>query len=220
MENDIRMGSKKIEIFQDVLNQYESEEIKNFCMDMLENSPQNFWSLATKNYDFAGGLIVLTLLGCFLGNFLLKESTIEKPKKRDCIRAAVMFRYVYPTEITNRIVEHDIKLGLRKYIADLISNCRKQETPEQKIVYQCYNPNIDYIQFFNNDLKDKITDVALPDPETFFFSSEYKYPNFNFWLVYELDRDYLYWLRDSSKYVYIEEPLRTYLWTELEKKNG
>ena len=211
--------SKRTEIFQDILNTYESEELRNFCIDMLENSPQNFWSWATKEYDFAGGLIVQTILGCLRCNYFLRESTIEKPKKRDCVRAAVMFRHVSPTEIEKRNVAHDIKIGLRKYIADLIRKCSKEESFEQYIVYQCYEPKLDYNQVLNSDIKDKITDVAIPNPELYFFRSG-PYKDMNWYLVYEIDRDYLYWLRDNSKYTYIEEPLRTYLWTELEERSG
>ena len=211
--------SKRTEIFQPILNTYESKELRDFCIDMLENSPQNFWSWATKEHDFAGGLIVQTFLGCLLCNSLLRESNIEKPKKRDCVRAAAMFRHVNPSEIEKRNVVHDIKPGLRKYIADLIRNCSKKETLEQSIVYQCYEPKLDYNQVLNSDIKDKITDVALPDPELYFFRSG-PYKDMNWWLVYEMDKDYLYWLRESSKYTYIEEPLRTYLWTELEERSG
>lgn len=204
--------SKRTEIFQSILNAYESEEIKEFTIDMLENSPQNFWSWATNSYDFPGGLIVQTLLGCVECNRLLSDSPIEKPKKRDCIRTAVMFRYIYPQEIINRGVTHNIKPGLRKYIADLIKDHSKEETPEQILVDKC-----DSIQskHLSKELRDKITDVALPDPENYFFRDG-PYQNMNFWLVYEMDKDYLYWLRDSSKYTYVEEPLRTYLRTELE----
>lgn len=208
--------SKRTEIFQDVLNEYESDELRNFCIDMLECAPQNFWSWATKEFDFAGGLIVQTLLGCMECNRLLSDSNIEKPKKRDCIRAAVMFRYVYPIEIINRKIEHDIKPGLREYIANLVSDYASTDTPEKAIVYHCRTAELD-CNLLSLELKDKITDVALADPENYFFRDG-PYKDFNFWLVYQLDKDYLYWLRESSKYTYVEEPLRTYLRTELEEK--
>lgn len=211
--------SKRTEIFQDVLNEYESDELRNFCIDMLECAPQNFWSWATRSYDFAGGLIVQTLLGCMECNRLLSDSNIEKPKKRDCIRAAVMFRYVYPEEIIFKKVEHDIKPGLRKYIATLVSSYSASiHSPEEAIVYECRTMELDY-NSISSELKDKITDVALADPEHYFFRDG-PYANMNFWLVYQLDKDYLYWLRESSKYTYVEEPLRTYLRTELEGKDG
>lgn len=207
--------SKRTEIFHDILTSYESEEIRDFSIDMLENSPQNFWSWATNKYDFAGGLIVQTLLGCIECNRLLSDSAIEKPKKRDCIRTATMFRYIYPHEMVSRGVVHNIKPGLRKYMADLIKDYPKKETPEQVLVSKCDTTKLDYNQVLSKELKDKITDVAIPDPENYFFRIG-PYAQTNFWLVYEMDKDYLYWLRDSSKYTYVEEPLRTYLRTELE----
>lgn len=206
--------SKRTEIFQDVLNKYESSEIRDFCIDMLECAPQNFWSWATKEFDFAGGLIVQTLLGCMECNRLLSGLSIEKPKKRDCVRSAVMFRYVFPRVITDKRVEHDIKLGLKEYIAGLIFG---KDSYESRFVRQCHYASMDSGYTFSQDLKDKITDVAIPDPELYFFRDG-PYKNMNWYLVYEMDKDYLYWLRDSSKYTYVEEPLRTYLMTELEDR--
>lgn len=206
--------SKRTEIFQEILSKYETDEIRDFCIDHLETSPQNFWSWATNDFDFAGGLIVQTILGCVECNRLLQDSNIDKPKKRDCIRAAVMFRYIYPDVIISRHVQHDIKKGLKDYIANLIKDYPKQETPEQSLVYACCQRKLDCNQYLPSD---KITDVALPDPENYFFRDG-QFANMNFWLVYEMDKDYLYWLRESSKYTYVEEPLRTYLRTELGDK--
>lgn len=207
--------SKRTEIFQNILNEFESEELRNFCIDILESSPQNFWSLATRSYDFAGGLIVQTLLGCMECNRLLSSLNLDKPKKRDCVRTAVMFRYLFPRIILDTYVKHDIKKGLRKYIAGLIFG---EDSYESKFVRQCHYASLDSGYKFSDELKDKITDVALPDPENYFFT-EGPYAKCNFCLVYEMDKDYLYWLKDSSKYTYVEEPLRTYLMTELGERN-
>lgn len=207
--------SKRIEIFQDILNKYESSEIRDFCIDMLESAPQNFWSWATTSYDFAGGLIVQTLLGCIECELLIRSLNIDKPKKRDCVRAAVMFRYVFPRIILDTKVEHDIKMGLRKYIAGLIFG---DDSYENKFVRQCHYSSMDTEHVFSKELRDKITDVALPDPENYFFRHG-PYKNMNWYLVYEMDKDYLYWLRDSCKYRYVEEPLRTYLLTKLEERD-
>lgn len=204
--------SKRTEIFQGILNEFESEELRNFCIDILESSPQNFWSWATKDYDFAGGLIVQTLLGCMECNRLLPSLNLDKPKKRDCVRVAVMFRYIFPRVILDTYVQHDIKKGLRKYIAELISK-------KDSFVCQCHYASLDSEYKFSEELRDKITDVALPDPELYFFRNG-PYKNMNWYLVYEIDKDYLYWLRDSSKYTYVEEPLRTYLMTKLEECNA
>jgi len=207
--------SKRIDIFQKVLNEFESEEIKSFCIDVLENLPQNFWSMETKYNDNAGGLVKQTLIGALVCNSYLSDKNyrevIDKAKKRDCIRTAVILRYIYPHYIIEKKVEHDIKKGLREYIAKLVEDYKTVDKIENRIVLMSDIESKEGRVILSKVELDNIKEVALPDPENYFFGPDTPYNKINFWLVYEMDRKYLEWLKDSIQYIHISEPLRSYL---------
>ena len=208
--------NNRLIIFKRFLDSFETESMRSYCEDLLVITPSDFWCWATITYDCPGGLIMQTLEGCNLCDSFLRldefKESYPMPKMRDSIRIAVCFRYINKTDwIRNTKVTHDIKQKLKDYIANQIDSFKKCTNFE----YQ-KNPNAlicfcDYLSVkvpLNPNIKTLIRQEALPDPELYFFK-EGKYENMNFWLVYQMDKEYLYELRNSGEF--IQEPLRTYL---------
>jgi len=208
--------SNRLKIFKKFLDAFETESMREYCADLLEKTSLEFWCLATNAYDCPGGLIMQTLIGCDVCNCFLQLEEIKEayphPKMRDSIRISTCFRNIKDTNwIRNIKVEHDIKQKLKDYIAnqlDSFRNCSDiayDKDPKALIYFS------DYLSLrvpLTSSVKMLIKQEALPDPELYFFKSG-KYKNMNFWLVYQLDKDYLFELKNKSNS--IQEPLRTYL---------
>ena len=199
----------------------------------------------------AGGQILHVLMTVEVLNYILGLEYVKqkypKPKQRDCMRIAMCLHDSYKCGVPEsgknqytvfqhpllaaewvRItkVPHDIKKGLKEYIARLIEShsgewttnkktsdvLPKPETDDQFLIHLCdylsSRSNLDMI--YTDETKKKVRELAIPDPETYFFPESWKYGKMNFWLVYEMDKDYLYWLRDKADFP-IQEPLKTYL---------
>lgn len=198
----------------------------------------------------AGGQIYHVLMTVTVLNYILGLEYIKlkysKPKQRDCMRIAMCLhdslKCGVPTEDGNQYtvfqhpllagewirsfkVKHDIKQGLKDYIARLVEShsgewnsskksldvLPKPETDDQFIIHLCdylsSRNNLDMI--YTDETKAKVRELAVPDPENYFFNFG-KYKKMNWFLVYEMDKDYLYWLRDKAD-MPISEPLKTYL---------
>ena len=207
----------RTDVFQQFLDGFETEDMRNYCIDLLEAAPLNYWCWATNTYDCPGGLVMQTLVGCKMCNYLLArdncKKVFNKARMRDSIRVAACFRCINKTDwIRNHKVSHDVKQGIKNYISDIIDNFRDcnevpyDEDPKGLIGVCEYLSKIVPIA---PEIKEKIQKLAIPDPELFFFDEGSPYPRWNFWLVYQVDKDYLYKLKaDCDK---LQEPLRTYL---------
>ena len=198
----------------------------------------------------AGGQVYHVLMTVTILNYILGLEYIKlkypKPKQRDCMRIAMCLHdglkcglpeegknnytiFQHPLLVAEWIRQtkpsHDIKQGLKDYIARLCEShsgewttnkkttdvLPKPETDDQFIIHLCdylgSRNNLDMI--YANETKDKIRELAVPDPENWFFPWG-KYKGMNWWLVYEMDKDYLIWLRDEAE-MPIQEPLKSYL---------
>lgn len=211
------MNEDKVLIFKQFLDSFETEDMRNYCEDLLKLAPMNFWCWATNTYDCPGGLVMQTLVGCEICNCYLEleecKQIYNKARMRDSIRVAACFRCINKTEwITGNKVAHDIKQGIKDYIADIIDNFRSckdvayDKDPKGLICFCNYLSNKVPIA---PQVKEKIEKIAIPDPDNFFFDEKSLYPRWNFWLVYQMDKDYLYELKANCDT--LQEPLRTYL---------
>lgn len=199
----------RIEIFRHFLNTFESDELRDYCTDMLLKTSLEFWSMNTAAYDQPGGLIMQTLVGCGLCDCTLKNTksmTFPKPKQRDSIRIATCFRYLQPEWIMETKVVHDIKPELKKYISDLIKNYNKPSNEAQDVVY--WSSIFSKVNLLTDDIRDIIQETALIDPNEYFLPSWTKYPTCSFLMTLELDKEYLKSIKDDSR---IKEPFRTFL---------
>lgn len=203
-------------IFKKFLESFETESMHDYCEDLLTRTPLNFWSWTTIIHDCPGGLIMQTLKGCNLCNCFFKLNEFQEkypfPKMRDSIRIAVCFRYIDKTDwIRNTKVSHDIKQKLKDYIAnqiDLFKKCADFDYKKNTEAFICFCDYLSIKSSLEPNIMSLIRQEALPDPESYFFT-EGKYANMNFWLVYQIDKEYLYELKNKNSY--IQEPLRTYL---------
>lgn len=203
-------------IFKKFLESFETESMYNYCKDLLVQTPLDFWCRATITYDCPGGIILQTLEGCNFCNYLLQLEELQEkyplPKMRDSIRIAVCFRYINETDwLRNKKVSHDIKQKIKNYIANQIDLFKNHtdlnylKNPEAFIRFCNY---LSIRAPLSSNIKKLIQQEALPDPEFYFFT-EGKYINMNFWLVYQMDKEYLYELKKNIDI--IQEPLRSYL---------
>lgn len=209
--------SERLDVFKKFLDSFEIEDMRIYCENLLEKAPLNYWCWATNAYDCPGGLVMQTLVGCEICNCYLDleecKKVFNRPRMRDSIRVAACFRCIAKTSwIRNMKFNPDIKQGLKDYIADIIDNFRNYrdvayDKDPKALVCFC-----DYLSMkvpIAPQIKEKIEKLAIPDPEDFFFDEGSRYPKWNFWLVYQMDKDYLYQLKNNCDK--LQEPLRTYL---------
>ena len=208
--------NNRLLIFEQFLESFETESMCDYCKDLIELTPLNFWSDVTQKFDCPGGLIKQTLIGCKICSYLLKTNMFleiySRPKMRDSIRIATCFRYIQDTSwIRNLKTKHDIKQKLKDYIADQIDCYNDYNYIDYDKDPKAFINFCNYMSLklpFSSKVEGYIKQEAIPDPELYFFK-EGKYKNMNFWLVYQLDKDYLYELRNRNNN--IQEPLKTYL---------
>lgn len=141
--------SIKKEIFKDILDKFETEEMRLYCEDMIEKMDTRMLQIPSstslkyhnKTQCQDGGAAYHVLMVCTIGNYLLDlkyiKEKFKQPKKRDCIRIALMFHDNCKTNggkytvhehpllaaewVKKTKVEHDVKQGLKDYIGSLIS---------------------------------------------------------------------------------------------------
>lgn len=142
--------SIKKEIFKDILDKFETEEMRLYCEDMIEKMPEYVWTMkasTSSKYHNAtqcqpGGEIYHILMGCQILEYLLgleyMQNKYPKPKQRDALRVSFCLHdavkcgwsgsqytvHEHPILAAEWVekteVEHDIKSALKKYIGDLI----------------------------------------------------------------------------------------------------
>lgn len=139
----------KINIFKTVLDKFETEEIRAYCEDMIEEMDIRMLQIPSstslkyhnKTQCQPGGAAYHIVMVTTIANYLLDLKYIKEkftqPKKRDCIRTSLILHDACKTNggkytvhehpllaaewVKKTKVEHDIKQGLKDYIADLIS---------------------------------------------------------------------------------------------------
>ena len=184
---------EKCKIFERLLNSFETDEIRDYCNDMIEQIPDYIFTIPSSTSfkyhnktqcQIHGQIFHILMFGEIMNYILGLEYVQEKypkPRQRDCLRCTPIFHdaikcglngskytvHEHPMLasewVRNTVVEHDIKQGLKDYIARLceshsgqwISNSRsktvlpKPETDDQFLVHLCdylsSRPNIDMI---------------------------------------------------------------------------
>lgn len=152
--------SYKSEIFKEVLEEFEVNEMKQFCIDLLEKRDQLNYiipSSTSLKYHNAtqcqpGGQILHELMVAKVMNYLLGleylQNKYPKPKQRDCLRIAVIMHDCCKTNggqytvhehpllggkfVEECEVEHDIDIKLKKYINRLIQSHSGQWTTSNR----------------------------------------------------------------------------------------
>lgn len=210
------MDNERVQIFKRFLDKFETDSMRDYCKDLLMRTPLNFWCYATKAYNCPGGLVMQTLVGCEICNCFLNlkelQTVYDRPKMRDSLRIAVCFRCIKKTDwLHETVVQHDIKPALKDYIAMLIDSFKKYgdvayDKDARAFVYFCNSLSL--VVPITEEQKQLITKIALPDPEQYFFESG-PFKSMNFWLVYQMDKNYLKSLKEGGDA--IQEPLRSYL---------
>lgn len=149
-------------IFAPVLNGFETEEMRLYCEDMIDQMPDYIFTIpSSTSYKYhnatqcqPGGQIYHVLMVCTIMNYILNLEYIKKkwpePKRRDCMRIAACLHdavkcgwsggtftvHDHPMLasewIQNTEVEHDIKPGLKKYIGRLVESHSGQWTSSNK----------------------------------------------------------------------------------------
>lgn len=140
--------SYKSEIFRDILDQFETESFKNFCIDLLEaRDDLNYHIPSSTSYKYhnktqcqPGGQIYHELMVATIMNYILSLEYIQckytDPKQRDCMRIAACMHDCKKTnggkftvhehpilgaEFVETVnVEHQVDPKFRKYIGQLI----------------------------------------------------------------------------------------------------
>lgn len=138
----------KIKVFENLLNKFETEEIKNYCTDMIKEIPDYIFTIPSstsfkyhnKTQCQPHGQIFHILMFAEIMNYILgleyvKEKTNER--QRDCLRCTPIFhdaikcglngsRYTVHEHsllagewVRNTNVEHDIDAKTKVYIARL-----------------------------------------------------------------------------------------------------
>lgn len=243
----------KLKPFVEFLESFETESMRLYCEDMIQRMPNYTFTMASSTSGkyhnpsqlTAGGQLKHVLQCLETLNYILNleyiQEKIPQKKKRDCMRVAMCLHdsqkcgdgsytvHEHPLLAAEWVrttkVQHDIKQGLKDYIAALISSHSGQwvssprsniELPkpmndEEFIIHLCdYLSSRKNIEMaFTEEQLATIREVAVPEPENFFFTNG-KYKDMNWYLVYEMDKDYLYWLRDKAGFP-IQQPLKTYL---------
>ena len=143
---------KKSDVFEDFLNTFETDEIKEYCRDMIEQAPDYIWNIpasTSMKYHNAtqcqpGGQLYHILMACEIMNYILSleyiKNKFSQPKKRDCMRTAICLHdmikcgldggqhtvHEHPVLaqkwVEETVVEHDIDPRLKKYIGRLIAS--------------------------------------------------------------------------------------------------
>lgn len=173
--NEVIDMSVKTNLFQDVLDKFETEEMRLYCEDMINLVDGEVWiipSSTTGKFHNStqceiGGSFYHTLMVGTIGNHLLglkyMQEKFPQAKKRDCMRVALLLHDACKTNggrytvhehpmlaaewVQNTTVEHDIKQGLKDYIGRLIQSHSGQWTSSKRSSVVLPEPENDE-QFF------------------------------------------------------------------------
>lgn len=164
------MNRPKVEVFRSVLEEFETDELRAYCEDMIEEIPDYHFEIPSstsmkyhnKTQCQPGGQSYHVLMVGTIANYLLKlkyvqEQKFTKPKKRDCLRIAAILHDAHKTGggqytvhehpilaqkwIETTKVKHDIDPKLKKYIGRLVASHSGEWTESNR------------------------SDVVLPEPE-------------------------------------------------------
>ena len=141
---------KKSEVFSEALKNFETEELKLFCKDLLDAQfDKNMTMPSSTSYKYhnktqcqPGGQVFHVLMVAEILEYILGleyiQSKISHPKKRDCMRVAALCHDIMKTNggnntvhehpilggeyVKNTPVEHDVKPEIKQYIARLIES--------------------------------------------------------------------------------------------------
>lgn len=140
----------KNKIFKNYIETFETKEIKNYCIDMINESPEYIWRIpSSTSFKYhnrtqcqPGGQLYHILMACEIMNYILGlkyiKEKIYQPKKRDCLRTAILLHDMQKTNggqytvhehpiiaqkwIEETSVEHDIDIKLKQYIGRLVAS--------------------------------------------------------------------------------------------------
>lgn len=167
--------SYKSEIFADILKQFECDDMRIFCTELLEKRDELNYSIpSSTSYKYhnktqcqPGGQILHELMVATMMNYLLGLEYIQEkfpqPKKRDCMRIAAIMHDCMKTNggqftvhehpilgsvfVEECEVEHPIKFELRVYIGRLIQSHSGQWVDSKRSTLVLPKPENDE-QFF------------------------------------------------------------------------
>ena len=92
---------KKSDVFNKFLETFETDEMRDYCRDMLEKCPNYIWRIpSSTSYKYhnktqcqPGGQLYHILMACEIMNYILGLKYIKEkwcnPKQRDCFRVAI-----------------------------------------------------------------------------------------------------------------------------------
>lgn len=155
-------NEQKINLFQDVLDKMETEELPLYLKDMLVLIPEDSIicsSSSTGKYHNANqckifGNLYHSLMVFEIGNYLVgleqNQEILDTPEKRDCVRIALIlhdaikygWNHASFTQFTHPLISaefvrstsvaHDIDQTLKDYIADMIASHSGQWTTSKR----------------------------------------------------------------------------------------
>lgn len=243
---------QKIGFFKELLENFETEEMRLYCEDMIETMPEYLFFIPastslkyhSKSQCVIFGQIMHILMFGKVMNYMLElkcfQEKFDKPKQRDALRCIPMFHDAWKCGnnssftvhkhpliagdwVRNTAVEHDIKPGLKDYIAKCCERHSGQyttsnrdktilpepETDDEKLCHICdvlsSRANIDMIESdYIKEYKEKIIN-DITDSYEFDFG---KYKGSTVKYVLDNHPDYLAWMNDNGG---IKEPIRTIL---------
>lgn len=92
---------KKSDVFNKFLETFETDEMRDYCRDMIEEAPNYLWQIpSSTSYKYhnktqcqPGGQLYHILMACEIMNYILSLEYVknkwDKPKQRDCFRASI-----------------------------------------------------------------------------------------------------------------------------------
>ena len=152
----------KSDVFSNFLDSFETSELKLYCKDMIEISPDYIWEIpASTSFKYhnatqcqPGGQLYHILMACEIMNYVLEleyvQNKYSKPKQRDCFRTAICLHdmikcgheggqytiHEHPVLAQKWIeqtkVKHDINDKLKQYIGRLVASHSGQWTKSNK----------------------------------------------------------------------------------------
>ena len=247
----------KVKIFEELLNEFETEEVRAYCDDMIQLIPDYIFlipsSTSMKYHNKTqcqthGQLyhIIMfgTIMNYMLGLKFVRENIATTPMQRDCLRCTPIFHdalkcgvdgdansysvFEHPLLagqwIRETVVEHDLPIEVKEFIADLCekhsgewTTSKKSPTilpePETHIEfivhladYLSSRSNLDMTYSFKflellGDYKPE-----LPKLEDYVLTFG-KYKDSKLVTINDLDPGYIDWLKEN----YSKEPVRSLL---------
>jgi len=152
--------SIKTDVFKEVLNKFETSEMRNYCMDMIDKMEDFMFTIPASTslkYHNAtqcqpSGQVYHVIMASTIMNYILSLDYIKekypKEKHRDALRAAILLHdgkkslngsytvFEHPLLAQEWIletnVEHDISMKIKEYIGELVASHSGQWTTNKK----------------------------------------------------------------------------------------